>query len=128
MVKITQRAKSPDKLVIITDSILAAGMPRGVYKMGPMVCDTTNGKVGLLDDGVTINGSIIDMFTALKNFSEFTGLTLEEAIPYATKNPAEMVGAYECVGSLEVGKNADFLVLGNNNETIAHVYVRGEKQ
>lgn len=128
VVKITQRTKSPDKLVVITDSIIAAGMPRGVYKMGPMVCDTTNGKVGLLEDGVTISGSIIDMFTALKNFAEFTELSLEEAIPYATKNPAEMVGVYSRVGSLEVGKNADFLVLGDDKKTISHVFVRGEKQ
>lgn len=128
VVKITQRTKSPDKLVIITDSIIAAGMPLGVYNMGAMVCDTRDGKVGRLADGVTISGSIIDMFTALKNFTEFTGLSLEEAIPYATKNPAEMVGVYSRVGSLEVGKNADFIVLGDNNETISHVFVRGEKQ
>ncbi len=128
VVKVTQRAKSPDKLVVITDSIIAAGMPLGVYKMGAMVCDTRDGKVGRLADGVTICGSIIDMFTALKNFAEFTGLSLEEAIPYATKNPAEMVGVYSRVGSLDVGKSADFLVLGNNNETISHVFVRGVKQ
>lgn len=128
VVKITYLAKQPDKLVLVTDSIPAAGMPLGVYKMGDSMCDTRNGKVGLLPDGVTINGSILDMFTAMKNFMSFTGITLEEAIPYATINPARMIGADDDVGSLEIGKYADFIVLSEDKQSIASVYVRGAKQ
>ncbi|MBQ8551830.1 MAG: N-acetylglucosamine-6-phosphate deacetylase [Clostridia bacterium] len=127
-VYIAYRSKSPDKLVLITDSLPAAGMAPGIYKMGDGVCDTRNGKIGYCEDGVTINGSIIDLFTGMKNFMSFTGITLEEAIPYATINPARMIHADDIVGSLEVGKNADFILLENDKATLKQVYVRGQKQ
>lgn len=125
VVKITYMAKSPDKLVLITDSLPAAGMEPGIYKMGDSVCDTRNGKIAFCEDGVTINGSIIDLFTGMKNFMRFTGISLEEAITYATVNPAKMIGAESQVGSLEKGKRADFILLENDKETIRRVYVKG---
>lgn len=124
VIRTTFRIKSQDKLVLITDSSVATGLAPGIYGG----CDTRNGKVGLSLDGVTINGSIIDMFTGLKNFMKFTGISIEEAIPYATINPARMVGADKIVGSLEVGKYADFIVLSEDKQSIANVYVRGTKQ
>ena len=68
------------------------------------------------------------MYTGLMNLKDFTGITLEEAIPYATINPARMVGADKIVGSLEVGKYADFILLGDDNKSCGSVYVRGVKQ
>ena len=97
VMRTTYRQKAADKLVVITDSTWAAGMAPGVYGD----CDTRNGKVGIWHDGVTINGSIIDMYTGLMNFKNFNAITLEEAIPYATINPAKMVGADGIVGSLD---------------------------
>ncbi|MBQ8250108.1 MAG: N-acetylglucosamine-6-phosphate deacetylase [Clostridia bacterium] len=123
VMRTTYRQKAADKLVIITDSTWAAGMAPGIYGD----CDTRNGKVGIWHDGVTINGSIIDMFTGLMNFKDFNNITLEEAIPYATINPARMVGADSFVGSLEVGKYADFIVL-HEDYSRESVYVRGVKQ
>jgi len=124
VVRVTYRAKASDRLVLITDSITAAGLAPGIYTVCGGYCDTRNGKTGLCADGVTINGSIIDLFTGMKNFMEFTGITLEEAIPYATINPARMVCADDEVGSLEVGKNADFLLLENDKATLKNVYVK----
>lgn len=124
-VYVAYRSKTPDKLVLITDSLPAAGMAPGIYKMGNSICDTSNGKICYCADGVTINGSIIDLFTGMKNFMRFTGISLEEAIPYATANPARMIGAYSEVGSLNAGKNADFILLDDDKETIRRVYVKG---
>lgn len=124
-VKTAYLAKSHDKLVLITDSLPAAGLEPGVYRIGTSTVDTRNGKIGYCPDGVTINGSIIDLFTGMKNFMKFTGITLEEAIPYATVNPARMVGADNIVGSLEPGKYADFIILGSDRASIDSVYVRG---
>lgn len=125
VVYVTYRTKSPDRLVLITDSLPAAGMEPGIYKMGDGVCDTRNGKIAFMEDGVTINGSIIDLFTGMKNFMNFTGITLEEAIPYATINPAKMIKADSEIGSLDIGKRADFILLENDRETIKRVYVKG---
>lgn len=124
-VYIAYRVKTPEKLVLITDSLSAAGMTPGLYDVGTGVVDTRNGKIAYMEDGVTIGGSIIDLFTGMKNFMEYTGISLEEAIPYATINPARMVGADRIVGSLEIGKNADFILVDDDRATLKRVFVCG---
>ena len=60
-------------------------------------------------------GSTLSLLNGLYNFVRFTGIPLEDAVPYATENPAEMVGIADEVGSLLPGKYADFLVLNDIN-------------
>ena len=60
---------------------------------------------------VVISGSTLNLYDGLNNFAEFCGLTLEEAIPAATINPAKMVGLDGVCGSIEEGKRADLLVI-----------------
>lgn len=60
----------------------------------------------------------------MMNLARFCSIPLEEAIPCATANPAKLVGAYDEVGSLEVGKRADFIVLDKDNN-IKQIFVGG---
>ena len=76
-----------------------------------------------LPDG-TLTGGSISLFKAMMNLARFCGIPLEEAIPCATANPAKLVGAYDEVGSLEVGKLADFIVLDKDNN-IKQIFVGG---
>ena len=123
-VKLAYRAKAKDKLVLITDSAPAAGLPEGSYKMGGADVVVRDGAV-FLEDG-TLTGGSISLFEAMKNLTRFAGIPLEDAIPAATANPARLLGVYDEVGSLEVGKRADFIVLGAD-DTLRDVYVGGEK-
>jgi N-acetylglucosamine-6-phosphate deacetylase len=60
----------------------------------------------------TIAGSILKINKALANVSKVAeGYSFNELINLATKNPAENLGMYSSIGSLEVGKKADFVVL-----------------
>lgn len=123
-VKLAYRAKAKDKLVLVTDSAPAAGLPEGKYKMGGADVSVRDGAV-FLEDG-TLTGGSISLFEAMKNLARFAGISLEDAIPAATANPARLLGVYSEVGSLEVGKRADFIVLGAD-DTLRDVYVGGEK-
>ena len=126
VISIAYRAKknNADKFVLITDSISQAGLPDGRYEMND-ISFNLSGKSAKRDDG-TIVGSVVDLFTAVKNLSAFADIPFEEALICATKNPAEMVGIYDKVGSIDVGKYADFIVLGKNMN-IASVYIGGER-
>ena len=112
-----------DKFVLITDSIPPAGLPNGDYEMNGIKFTLKDGKAATAED--TIVGSALDMMTAVKNLTKFANISFEEALICATKSPAEMVGIYETVGSLEVGKRAD-IVLCDKDMNIREVYCAGK--
>lgn len=125
VVNISYKVKTNSRFVLITDSVAAAGMPDGKYTLADMPVNVKDGKI-TTDDG-TIAGSCLDMVTAVKNLMKFTFSTLEEVLPCATENPAKQVGIYSSRGSLEKGKRADLVILGENGEfEIENVSVFGK--
>lgn len=125
VVRIVYRAKAKDKLVLITDSVPPAGLPDGEYVVGGARAICRDGAVWLPDG--TLNGSIISMYDALTRFMQFNEITLEEALPYATINPAKLIGADDEIGSLEIGKRADFILLKEDKISIDKVYVNANE-
>ena len=70
----------------------------------------------------------------LEAFVNWVGMTPREAIVAATSNAAKLLGVDDQLGTLAVGKSADFLVLDanpldniTNTRKIADVYLRGTK-
>ncbi|MCH5153539.1 MAG: amidohydrolase family protein, partial [Clostridiales bacterium] len=57
-------------------------------------------------------GSTLDAYQGLANVVTFTGLPLSEAIKLWTVNPAMLVGLSDRIGTIEVGKDADFILFG----------------
>ena len=110
--------------MLITDSIPAAGLANGEYRMNGIPFTLTNGKAARADG--TIVGSALDLFTAVKNLARFADIRFEDALICATKAPAEMVGIYGSRGSLEPGKRADFLICTKDME-IQSVFCAGIK-
>ena len=56
-------------------------------------------------------GSTLDLWQGVKNLMRMTGAPLEDAVKCATLNPATATGIADRVGSLEVGKRADLLLV-----------------
>ena len=125
IVKLAYKAKPKNKLVLITDSMSATTMDDGEYGIAGSKVYVKDGRA-INEDGV-LAGSTLTMFNAVTNMMKFCGITLNEALKYATLNPAKMVGA-DFVGSIEKNYRADFIVL-NDIETpkIYDVYVGGNK-
>lgn len=109
IVKLTYKIKGTDKLVLITDSMMATGMPDGKYSIGGIDVYMKNGKVTTID-GV-LAGSTLNLNDAVKNLMKFADVSLEEAIVCATRNPAKAVGIYDKIGSIEKGKKSNILIL-----------------
>ena len=97
----------PGRIILISDSMRAAGMPDGTYDLGGQQV-TVNGKLATLSDG-TIAGSATNVFDCMRTAVSF-GIPLEEAIAAATMNPAKSIGIYQEVGSLTPGKRADIIL------------------
>ncbi len=101
--------KPSDKVVLITDSMRAKHLPDGESELGGQKVIVANGEARLVDG--TLAGSVLKMNEALKNIVTKVGVPLEKAIDFATVNPAQSIGIFDEVGSIAVGKRADFAVL-----------------
>lgn len=109
VVRLAYKCKGNERLVLVSDSMAGAGMPDGEYVIAGVKVYVKNGKA--LDADGALGGSTLDMLGALKNLMSFCEITLGEALPCATVNPARVVGLDGEIGSIEVGKRADMLLL-----------------
>lgn len=100
-----------DRIVLISDSIRAAGLGDGTYDLGGQQVKVS-GKLATLADG-TIAGSVTNLYDCMLTAISF-GIPKEEAIAAATCNPARSIGIYDSVGSLTPGKHADILLADEN--------------
>ena len=113
-----------DRLVLISDSLRCAGMPDGDYMLGGQSITMKNGKA-VLTGTETLAGSSIHLMEGIRRAVRF-GLSLEAAVYAATMAPARAIRMEAQIGSLEVGKCADLVVLDENLQVKA-VYVEGKK-
>ena len=121
-VRLVLKTKGLDKVVAITDSIMAAGLPDGEYKLGVNDVVVKDGDAKLRN-GVRA-GSTLTLDKALRNLIKFTGLGPETLWRILSLNQANMMGLSDR-GALEVGKRADMVVLSKENEVMKTI-VGGE--
>ncbi len=107
--KILVQAKGVDKVILITDAIRGCGMPDGDYRIDQRTIHVQHGTARLPDG--TLAGSVLTMDRALRNILQATGLSLREAWPMTSLNAAQAIGISANKGSLEIGKDADLIVL-----------------
>ena len=108
--------KPLDKLTLITDAMRANGLPDGESELGGQKVFVKDGEARLADG--TLAGSVLKMNKAIQNMVEKVGVPLTQAVDYATINPAKNLGIDKEVGSIKVGKRADFTVLNERYEII----------
>ena len=106
--RLVYRAKGGKNIILVTDSMRACGMGDGPSELGGQEV-WVKGERAVLADG-TIAGSVLQMNRAIAIFRENTGAPLPEVIEMVTKTPAEELGLYRSLGSIETGKRADFAI------------------
>ena len=109
VVQLLYKNKGKSGICLITDAMEAKWMPDGDYQLGGQKVIVKNG-VARLEDG-TLAGSTLKMNEAISNFMNATGASLQEAVNLATINPARCLHIEDRKGSIEVGKDADFVVV-----------------
>ena len=125
VVRLLLKTKGIDRVVAITDSIMAAGLPDGNYKLGVNDVVVVDGDAKLASNGVRA-GSTLTTGQALKNILKFTGRPIEEVLMLLTENPAKLIGVFDEKGSIADGKDADLVVLDEENN-VYDTFVGGKQ-
>lgn len=102
-----------DRVAFITDAMDAAGFGDGRFLLGPLEVEVTDG-VARLADGGAIAGSTLTLDVAFRRAVTVGGIPVEDAVKALSVNPARLLGAYDRIGSLEPGKDADLVVLDDS--------------
>jgi N-acetylglucosamine-6-phosphate deacetylase len=106
MLKLIYQSKGPDRMALISDAMLAAGMGDGQFTVWGHDVSVRDGKATLLDGRLA--GSVISLRRAVKNMTEL-GVPLQEAIRMAALVPSRAAGIDSTCGSLQEGKRADLI-------------------
>ncbi len=110
--EIVMRCKGTDKVALITDSIMATGLPDGEYMLGAQKIIIKNG-ISRLPDG-TLAGSTLTLDEAIRNTVNHLKVPLQDAVKMATYVPAKIMGVESEYGSIKIGKHGDLVILDKN--------------
>ena len=121
-VRMLLKVKGPDRLIMVTDSMMAAGLGNGIFE-GFNRIFVKDGDARL-EDG-TRAGSTLTAINAVKNTISFSKGRLEEIVRMMTVNPAKLLSVYSRKGSLEPGKDADIVLLDDDFNIVCTI-VEGE--
>jgi N-acetylglucosamine-6-phosphate deacetylase len=125
LIKMLYRAKGVRGISLVTDATAGAGLPNdSKFSLGGLDCIVRDG-VCLVADGSALAGSASRMIDLIHTMVHDLDLLLHEAIRMATEAPARAVGL-EQKGRLEVGADADFVVLSPKLEVL-RTFAAGEE-
>lgn len=128
LLRLAYKVKGPDRLALVTDSMRAVDMPDGEYWFGAAGSGERirkSGGVGVTLDGTALASCVMGMDHCLRTMHFAAGVPLPEAVRMASLTPARILGVEAEIGSLEVGKRADLVVL-DRDLNVQQVYVGGE--
>jgi N-acetylglucosamine-6-phosphate deacetylase len=129
LLRLAYKMKGPDRLALVTDSMRAVDLPDGEYWFGAEGSGERVRKmngVGVTTDGLSLASGVMAMDHAVRTMHRDAGVPLPETIRMASLTPARILGIDAEVGSLDVGKRADFVVL-DAELNVKQVYVGGAR-
>ncbi|MBM6826538.1 N-acetylglucosamine-6-phosphate deacetylase [Mordavella massiliensis] len=104
-----------DRMILISDSMRATGMPDGRYTLGGLDVDVKGNRAVLVSDGA-LAGSATNLMDCMRTAVKKMGIPLETAVACASINPAKSLGVEAERGSLAEGKKADIVLLDEELE------------
>ncbi|MFC6663362.1 amidohydrolase family protein [Deinococcus multiflagellatus] len=114
------RAAAPERVMLITDAMRAAGLGDGPSELGGQPVTVQGGKATLADG--TLAGSVLTLDAALRRAAAL-GVPLPELSRMLSLTPARSVGLHDR-GELRTGLRADLVVL-NADLQVQATYVGG---
>jgi len=121
MVRATFQLFGDERVILVSDSMMATGMEDGKYSLGGLDVYVTGNKATLKD--VTIAGSATNLMDCMRTAVSM-GIPLESAVRAATYNPAKAIGIDVNYGTIEPGKVANYVIL-NKDLSIKNVILNG---
>ena len=118
---------SPSHCILITDSIELSGLPDGIHP-GHAQIPFNQLKAGnkvMIEGTDTLIGTCIGLDECLRNLMAWAKIPVEQAVRCVTENVANAMGLQNR-GKLEVGRRADFVVLGEDG-SVKETWILGKK-
>ena len=113
MVRATFQMMGEDRVILISDSMRATGMPDGQYTLGGLDVNVVGNRATLVSNGA-LAGSATNLMDCVRTAVRDMGIPLETAVACATMNPAKSLGEYEKYGSITKGKKGNVVLLDEN--------------
>lgn len=128
LLQLIYKFKGADRIALITDSMRAAGMPEGAYKLGSL----KEGQTVVVEDGVAklpdrsaFAGSVATADRLVRTMVETAAVPLTDAVKMMTATPARILGVSDRKGRLEAGKDAD-IILFDDHIRVARTLIHGK--
>ena len=123
MVRLAFKLFGDDRMILISDTLRAAGLGDGVYDLGGQDV-TVKGYEARIDNGA-LAGSVSDLMRCLYVAVTQMGIPLASAVKAASANPARALGLSTLYGSLQPGHVADAVLLDEETLEVKAVILRG---
>ena len=123
-VRSTFKMYGAHRVILISDSLRATGMPDGIYPFGGQEIEVHGNRATIAGHPETLAGSVTSLMGCLRQAVAF-GIPLADAVRAASYNPAKSIGIEDRVGTLEEGKEASIVVL-NHDLSLKYVLLRGK--
>lgn len=122
VVRATFKLFGADRMILISDSMMATGKPDGTYALGGQPVHV-KGSFATLDDG-TLAGSVTNLYGCMTTAVKM-GIPLSDAVKAATINPCRSIKIDDKYGSITPDKKAHFLLLNQNDLSIKTI-IKGQ--
>lgn len=123
MMKIIYECVGPERIMLITDAMRAKGLADGNYSLGGQDVIVSNGRATLKDG--TLAGSVLRFSEGLRIFKEATGASVFELKEISSSVAARRLGLWDRKGSIEIGKDADLVVVDDSFE-VQFTFIMGK--
>jgi len=121
--RIAHRCKGADKLMLVTDAMPPVGSDMKQFRLLDKIVEVSDGVCR--DQNGTLAGTALDMATAVRNMMNATGVAVPEAVNMASTSPAAFLRLGERVGTIDVGKRANFVV-ADDDLRVAMTWIDGK--
>ncbi len=122
MLQLVMKVIGTDRIILITDSMRAKGLPDGIYTLGDQKVKVVD-RTATLENG-TLAGSVLKMNEGMRRIQSLTNLPLHELVKITSTNAAKRLGIDNRKGGLAVGKDADIVLLNDSFE-VQYTFCRG---
>ena len=124
VVRLTFQLFGKERMILISDSLRATGMPDGQYPFGGQEIEVHGNRATIVGHPETLAGSVTSLMGCLRQAVKF-GIPLADAVRACSYNPARSIGIEDRTGTLEEGKEASFVLLDQETLAIRAIVFKG---
>ena len=124
MVRLAFRLFGAQRMILISDSLRAAGIPDGRYPFGGQEIEVHGNRATIAGHPETLAGSVTSLMGCLRQAAAF-GIPLADAVRAASYNPAKSIKIDDRAGSLEEGKEASIVLLDRKTLAVRKIIFKG---